>query len=84
MVNKKGACLSIVLQYLLVVVLLFLVLISYMVPRTIRSKPTDGFSQENQDEHERTHAGEVKFNKEYFKEFITDTEDILTSPSLSA
>jgi len=44
-------------------------------------KPSDGVSQENQDAHDRTHAGEVKLNKEYFKGFIADTEDILTSPA---
>ncbi len=44
-------------------------------------KPADGVSKENQDAHDHTQAGEVKFNKEYFKGFIADTEDILTSPA---
>ena len=81
MVNK-GACSLTVLQYLFVVVLLFLGANIVYGSTVELVKPSDGVSAENKDVHERTHTGEVKFNKEYFKGFIIDTEDILTSPAL--
>jgi membrane-associated phospholipid phosphatase len=81
LVNKKGSCSLTVRQYLFVVILLFLgANIAYGSTDEL-VKPSDGVSQEKRIEPERSRTGEVKLNKEYFKGFITDTEDILTSPS---
>lgn len=81
MVKKRGVRSLIVIQYLLVVILLFFGANIVYGAEEEPVKSADGVSQENQDEHARAHSGEVRFNKEYFKGFITDTEDILTSPA---
>jgi len=81
LVKKRRVRSLIVLQHLFVVVLLLLVANIVFASTDESVKPAESVSQENQDAHDRTHAGEVKLNKEYFKGFITDTEDIITSPA---
>ncbi len=81
MVRPNGTVSWAILRSLLIVVIL-------LVDRNIvyggagePIKQSEDVFQGSQDEGKHTQTGEVKLNKEYFKGYITDTEDILTSPA---